>query len=159
MPSLAQLLRRLRRHAVPGRAQPAAVPVDRTAEMREELAPVFALLEPVVEATSAQLELAARQAEQLLAEATARSRQAAEDAERRYPGETAAEMARELSRLDREAHRAAVRAEAESAADGEALRARVQALSSRMVDFALALPYQQAAAGADHDRPAAQNGA
>ncbi len=43
--AVGDILRRFRFHGVPGAPAPAGVPVDRTAEIEAELAPVFALLE------------------------------------------------------------------------------------------------------------------
>ena len=45
MAAVGEILRRFRFHGVPGAPAPAGVPVDRTAEIEAELAPVFSLLE------------------------------------------------------------------------------------------------------------------
>jgi hypothetical protein len=92
--TLSQILRRFRPAVTPGPAGPAAVPVDRVAEVEAELAAVFAALEPAV--------TAAREVrEQAAGDADRRRQQGEEEAERI--------VAAARARLD------AVRAEAASA--------------------------------------------
>lgn len=84
MPALGMFLHRLRIHGVPGAAGAAGVPVDRVAEVEEELAPIFELLEE-----------AGRRAGQLVAEGerdAALARARASDEARRLVAEARAQV-------------------------------------------------------------------
>jgi cell division septum initiation protein DivIVA len=60
--ALSEILQRFRFHGVPGAAAPAGVPVDRTKDIQEELAPVFAALDEVQRRASELVADAARDA-------------------------------------------------------------------------------------------------
>lgn len=100
--NLAQFLRRLRRHGVPGPAAPAGVPADLAAEIEVELQPVFAALEPVVRGTEEARAHAAEDAAAAVGRAEATAGRRIGDAHRRSAAVTAEETARRLHRSEQD---------------------------------------------------------
>ncbi len=120
MPRVRDLLSRFRPSGAPGAPSAAGVPVDRTAELDAELAPVFAQLAPTERSCEAVVEAALAEAAGVRERAAERVRTllatAAEDA----PAERAsAAAARHTGRLDEAA-------EVERAAEGEVAELRTR---------------------------------
>ena len=74
MAAVGDILRRFRFHGVPGAPAPAGVPVDRTAEIEAELAPVFSLLEAAQHRATELVEGATADAARRRAEAAEQAR-------------------------------------------------------------------------------------
>lgn len=134
------LLRRLQRHGVPGRAPSVAVPVDRTAATRNELAGVFAAVEPVVQECRAMVEAATAEARDTLEQARLRSQLLLDEASARAAGVAAAEAAAELARLEREADEVMASSRAEADRVEARAAAREKELTDRIVSYTLSLP-------------------
>ncbi len=138
--TLEELLRRFRRHGVPGPARPTGVPADLTSEREAELAPVFAALEPVLRQAEDLVAAATLDVSRLAQQAAADGRSRVAEARRQAGDVAAAEAASTLRGVDAELHQ--VLAEARLEVEREEMLAsdRISALAERIVESALELP-------------------
>lgn len=138
--TLEELLRRFRRHGVPGAARPTGVPADLASEREAELAPVFDALEPVLHQAEDLVAAAALDASRLAQQAATDGRSRVEEAREQAGGVAAAETASVLRRVDAEMRQTLAVARREAQREEMLASPRIPVLAERIVAVASELP-------------------
>lgn len=138
--TLVELLRRLRRHGVPGAALGPGVPADLRAEIAAELDPVFRALEPTVELTGRMRASAAEDAERMVGRAAEEAARIRRDAQRREADVAAAETRQQLDQVEADNRELMTDGEREAARITATAASRSPQLVERIIQVAMGLP-------------------
>jgi vacuolar-type H+-ATPase subunit H len=138
VPRLADFLYRFRFHGVPGAPSAAGVPLDRTAAVQDELAPIFSLLEDARRRAAAVVAEAEQQADQRRTEASVRALRIVSEAQARTSAVRAETVAVRMAVADRDRSALVAAAEAEVDRIESVTAERLPGVVQELVDQVLA---------------------